>query len=111
MAWKANLTMSPEFMGHQLRAAREIGEGNLHVVTNMTFEKLGPSTSSDPILHGPDATAFVQAIMDAGYGAGLRPSFDQLPSLMESHERDLRAHLEDMRKISGHLLKIRDFGP
>lgn len=48
---------------------------------------------------GSEAIAFVQAIMDAGYDYGLRPSRGQ-------DERDLRAHLADMRTITFKKLGI-----
>jgi hypothetical protein len=48
---------------------------------------------------GDDAVAFMQSVMDAAYEYGLRPSRGK-------DDADLRRHLEDMREISRHLLKM-----
>ena len=50
-------------------------------------------------LRGEDGVAFMQAVMDAAYEYGLRPSKAVDSAAME-------AHLNDMRDISRHLLKM-----
>jgi len=83
--------------------ARRNDDRSLDVVTAITvsrFEQhhLVPDDEG-VLLEGPDATAFLQAAMDAAWEHGLRPSRLQ-------EERHLMAHLTDMREITWHLLKM-----
>ena len=88
------------FLGPILRIARR-ENGRLSFVTNLTLEAIEegflPPISAD-ILRGDDAMAFMQAVMDAAYEAGLRPSRAQ-------DERHMKAHLDDMRRFAFHIIK------
>jgi hypothetical protein len=71
-----------------------------HLVS-MTFTEVEEGVIPPPnttVLRGPEATGFLQAMMDAAWDAGLRPSRAQ-------DERHLKAHLEDMRRFAFHLIK------
>lgn len=100
MTWRADATQDLMYgPGASVRIAR-VDDKALHVVTNLTLETvsfgdIGPG----PVLTGSDGTAFLQAIMDAAYDFGLRPSKAQ-------NERHLQAHLDDMRNITKHVLKM-----
>lgn len=99
-AWKAGSEFSYLHGGPVLRLARETSEGH-EVVTDLTLKKISTYEiwpDATPIA-GDDAVAFMQAVMDAAYDYGLRPSRGK-------DEADLRRHLEDMRDISRHLLKM-----
>ncbi|MDA4845930.1 hypothetical protein [Hoeflea poritis] len=76
----------------------------MSIVTKIQFEdhprdNFVPATEFNTAIIGPDAVGFMQAIMDAGWEYGLRPSKAQ-------DERHLQAHLEDMRSITRHVLKM-----
>ena len=92
-----------EFMRDEpvLRIVRR-HEGKQKFVIGLEFTEETPEFYATPItdaIAGTEAVAFMQAIMDAAYDYGLRPSRGQ-------DERDLRAHLADMRTITFKKLGI-----
>jgi hypothetical protein len=100
MTWRIGARESFQFGGHEVRLVKYGQDGAVEAVSfNTEPRPEGVIWPDVPILHGPEATAFLQAAMDAAYEAGLRPSGAQ-------DERHIQAHLKDMREISRHLLKM-----
>jgi len=104
MTWRAILATDFSSFDPGLRICR-YNDNRLTVshLTSMTFTDVHefgilPSDVDPVLLRGPEATAFLQAMMDAAWDAGLRPSRAQ-------DERHLKAHLEDMRRFAFHVIK------
>ena len=100
MAWVASVEHNFLYGGAALRVAKR-GNGVLSEVTDITMTDLreGEISAEGPLLHGPECVDFLQAVMDAAYEYGLRPSKAQ-------DEKHLKAHLDDMRGIARHVLKM-----
>ena len=103
MEWRAQAEKSPHIDNPELRIVR-INEDRMSIVTNIDFkvyprDSFVPKTDIDAPIIGPDAVGFMQAVMDAAWEYGLRPSEMQ-------DEKHLKAHLEDMRSITRHVLKM-----
>ncbi len=98
MRYRASLDRNLDWNGDDLRIILDEHDGR-STVTEMTFESCRKGQILDPCMQGDHTRAFVQAIMDAGYDAGMRATAEQDPTY-------LKAHLEDMRDISKHLLKM-----
>ena len=88
------------YHGSILRIAK-LGDNSVSELVNLTFEEreYGEVSSPHTVLEGPDAIGFMQAVMDAAFEFGLRPS----GALDEKH---IQAHLSDMRAITRHVLKM-----
>lgn len=101
MLWRASLYKAYNFDDPCFRLAN-VAPGDCYEI--VAFEtkpfKEGEMFDTDPLMTGPAAISFVQSVMDEGYKYGLRPS------KVES-DKDVRAHLSDMRDIAYHLLKMR----
>ena len=99
MTWKAIAEKGYSWDGGALRVAK-FGVGTVSEVTDMTLtDRREGELPSNPMLTGDDAVSFMQAVMDAAYDYGLRPSRAQ-------DEKHLNTHLQDMRDIARHLLKM-----
>lgn len=97
MEWKAQADFG--VYGPALRIARFDGS-SIDEVVELTFERRSERaiTDSPPPISGLDTVGFMQAIMDAGYAYGLRPS--------KGDDVGVKEHLKDMREITRHLLKM-----
>lgn len=65
-----------------------------------------PGQIATPTIDGPisETKAAIQAIVDAAYQHGIKPA----AMALELHEsKHMAAHLEDMRKLTFHALKVR----
>jgi hypothetical protein len=102
MTWRAILATDFSSYDPGLRICRyDDNRGTASHLTSMTFTEVQEGLLPPPdavLLRGPEATAFLQAMMDAAWDAGLRPSRAQ-------DERHLKAHLEDMRRFAFHVIK------
>lgn len=100
MPWHARI-VDDLSLDRALIAGRYAEDGDTaSYVTALTFVTVrdGMRPPGDAVfLRGRDAVAFLQAMMDAAYEAGLRPSRAQ-------DERHLKAHLEDMRRLAFHAI-------
>ncbi|NKX40961.1 hypothetical protein HGG71_05690 [Rhodobacteraceae bacterium R_SAG2] len=100
MSWKAVAGRNFGWVGTSLHLARFGEFGKMEEVENFTLtakregDQMGP-----PLLDGPEAVSFMQAVMDAAYEYGLRPS-------KATDSAGTVKHLEDMRAITKHLLKM-----
>jgi hypothetical protein len=100
MTWRASASESFEYGPGKSIFLGRVGSDGMSVVVDMTFKQIAQGEiEPKPVLHGEDGTAFLQAVMDAAYDAGLRPSRSQ-------DERHQKEHLNDLRKIAFHVLKI-----
>lgn len=100
MTWRASATESFEYGSGRSIFLGRVGPEGLSAVVDMKFETVkNGEVAPGPVLHGEDGVAFLQAVMDAAYDAGLRPSKAQ-------DERHQKEHLSDLRKIAFHVLKI-----
>ena len=101
MTWRAIFDTDYASVDPVLRVCRYNGNSRtVSHLTSMTFTEVqeGSLPPQDALLRLPDATAFMQAMMDAAWDWGLRPSRAQ-------DERHLKAHLEDMRRFAFHVIK------
>jgi hypothetical protein len=103
MPWVAHEDSSDYGLDRTLVIARVDGvTGDRSFVQPLSFTEVAQGISPPPdaiALRGKhEVTAFLQAVMDAAYEAGLRPSRAQ-------DERHLKAHLEDMRRFAFHTIK------
>ena len=99
MTWKADAQQDFLYAGAIVRIGKRT-ESGFSVVTNLTMQDVADGEiEPDVALRGEDGVAFMQAVMDAAYEYGLRPSKAVDSAAME-------AHLNDMRDISRHLLKM-----
>ncbi|MBO9430604.1 hypothetical protein [Sulfitobacter sp. R18_1] len=101
MVWRAHAQQSYFTGGAALRLAMTGENNTLRTLTDLTFtvSEYGEHGPAEPILDGPEAVDFMQAVMDAAYDYGLRPSRAQDDTAQGKH-------LEDMRDITRHLLKM-----
>lgn len=101
MVWRAHAQQSYFTGGAALSLAKIRDDHGLSTVTGMTFTDTahGEYGPKEPIIDGPEAVEFMQAVMDAAYEYGLRPSRAQ-------DDTAQGRHLEDMRDITKHLLKM-----
>ncbi len=100
MTWRAQADR--DFGRALLRIVNEQSDDTLAIVTSMQLQTIKNDAyrpDLGPVLRGNDAVAFMQAIMDAAYEYGLRPSGQQ-------DERHLKEHLKDMQAITRHVLKM-----
>ncbi|MCP5019685.1 MAG: hypothetical protein GY938_31030 [Ketobacter sp.] len=100
MEWKAKADYNFASDSPVLWLAR-LNDEKIQEVVSLTFEDrqiYQPSTHQPPI-SGHEAVSFMQAVMDAAYEYGLRPSAAQ-------DERHMKSHLKDMQEITRHLLKM-----
>ncbi len=106
MNWRVHIVQNGfDRPGPQLRFGRDVDD-RFEEVINFEMESVHISQTRapmDPPLSGTDAVLFLQAMMDAAYDYGLRPSAAQ-------DERHQKAHLKDMRDITRHLLKMENKG-
>lgn len=100
-------------MGWRIRTDRELASdcgvlcaakttgAETEIITDFTVKKVVPGDYNNDFIKMPMAefNEFMQGMMDAAYGMGLRPSRAQ-------DERHQKAHLEDMRMIAFHKLGI-----
>jgi hypothetical protein len=101
MTWRAIFDTYDASFDPSLRVCRYNGNSRtVSHLTSMTFTEVeeGLLPPQDAVLRLPDATAFLQAMMDAAWDAGLRPSRAQ-------DERYMKAHLDDMRRFAFHVIK------
>ena len=100
MTWKAHAEDTWHIEGPTIRAAR-LSDKSVSEVIGLTLEdrQVGTISTAPPMLSGPDAVGFMQAVMDAAYQYGLRPS-------QQVDEAGVKEHLKDMRDIARHLLKM-----
>ena len=103
MTWKAQTTFDSSMFKQTLRIARFSGESDVvSYVAGLTLIDVPagevPPADAVALIGDLDVTAFLQAMMDAAWDAGLRPSRAQ-------DERHMKAHLEDMRRFAFHVIK------
>lgn len=100
MSWTAHVENSFEYAGPAFRVGQNRDGQFFEVVAfNSEGREPGVMTSTGPLLIGEEAISFLQSVMDAAYSYGLRPSAAQ-------DERHMRSHLNDMRAIAFHTLKM-----
>ncbi len=102
MAWTVRRKYDfPMGSAHLLISKEDTQSGKLLIAEPFVWSDFDPYTTwppdRAPTLAGHDVTAFLQAAMDEAYEAGLRPSRAQ-------DERQLKAHLTDMRAIAFHAI-------
>lgn len=87
--------------GIDFAVAQKLPSGELSVATNITMKVQGKGVQIEPLFNLRDEAA--QELMDDLWNAGIRPSI----SMANAQEATaLTKHLEDMRKIAFHKLKI-----
>lgn len=100
MAFKAEITKDFCSDVWVIRAVR-VGFETNDALTGFEFRTQDKFSTVEGVeMRGDEAKEFMQAMMDAAYDAGLRPSRAQ-------DERHLKAHLEDMRTITMHQLGVK----
>lgn len=105
MTWRAVIDTQFATNSVVLRLASASAE-KLSVMTDLTFTDVKAHVAPPEngfSLPYEDGVQLLQALMDAAYDFGIRPSRAQ-------DERHLKAHLEDMRTITMHKLGIRQNG-
>lgn len=85
--------------GVSVRIGRTAPDGKFSHLIGLTFKtyEMGQIPTDDAVIKGEDGVAFMQAIMDAAYEFGLRPS-------KAVDETDVREHLKDARQANDKML-------
>ena len=98
MQWK--FIPADYFDGLKIGRVREHDDKVDHVV-EIKFEtrEAGETVPGATPIRGVDVRSFLQGAMDAAYAMGLRPS-------QGNDEKDMKRHLDDMRAIAFHTLKM-----
>lgn len=104
MTWKVHIERAPWRLASRLHMARENPDGTLDIVGPLTMTRVAPysfaGTEEGGILGDTDegqCEQFLQAIMDAAWAEGIRPTAYADPT---NELSAVRYHLEDMRKLA-----------
>lgn len=110
-SWLVHLNYRPEVQATEMFLIRELDHGVRQVAKPLEFNDIPRhGINQEPTLllehrgFGSQTHGFLQAMVDAAWGLGIRPSgVKDLDGTLEA----TRFHLEDMRALSGVLAKLK----